>query len=167
MRFSRITAIARLAGLAAIPLAISFAAGTAGAQGYPNQDRQPPQQRYPNQRGTQANQQQELFEWAGRVDSEIRIQAGRGNAQIVNMGRNERNNGGRFRSMGMLPRQDGTVTVQVLEGRGQVDVIQQPNTRNGFTTVIRLRDPAGGASRYRVAAYFTPSGNNGRGGRRG
>lgn len=167
MRFSRFTSIARLTGLAAIPLAVIFAAGTAGAQGYPNQNRYPPQQRYPDQRGRGMNQQRELFEWAGRVDHEIRIQAGRGSAQIINMGRNERNNGGRFRSMGMLPRQDGTVTVQVLQGRGNVDVIQQPNARNGFTTVIRLRDPDGGASRYRIAAYFTPSGYDRRGGRRG
>ncbi len=166
MRFSRITSIARAIAFAAVPLAITLAAGAAGAQGYPSQGN-PPGQRYPNQRGPGANQQQELFEWAGRVDHEIRIQAGRGNAQIINMGKNERNNGGRFRSMAILPSQDGTVTVQVLEGRGQVDVIQQPNARNGFTTVIRLRDPDGGASRYRIAAYFTPSGNDRRGGRRG
>lgn len=155
MRNSRITSIARSIAFAAIPLVMTLSTGIAGAQGYPNQ--RVPDQRDPNQRGRGANQQQELFEWAGRVDHEIRIQAGRGNAQIINMGRNERNNGGRFRSMSMLPRQDGAVTVQVLEGRGQVDVVQQPNARNGYTTVIRLRDPDGGASRYRIAAYFTPN----------
>jgi hypothetical protein len=64
-----------------------------------------------------------------------------------------------------MPRQPGTVTVQVLEGRGKVDVIEQPNARNGYTAVIRLRDPDGGSARYRIAAYFTPD-NYGRGGRR-
>jgi hypothetical protein len=55
-----------------------------------------------------------------------------------------------------MPRQPGTVTVQVLEGRGRVDVIEQPNARNGYRAVIRLRDPDGGSARYRIAAYFTP-----------
>jgi hypothetical protein len=133
----------------------------AGAQ-YQNQGQ------YPNRRdrGNANNGAQELFEWGGRVDREIRIQAGRGSAQIINMGSNERNNGGRFRSMNLLPSQDGIVTVQVLEGRGQVDVVQQPSRRNGYTTVLRLRDPDSGASRYRIAAYFQPNGNNNNGGYR-
>jgi len=162
MRNSRIASIGRFIGIAALPLAIAAASSVAGAQ-YQNQGQ------YPNRRdqnGRGANGRQELFEWGGRVDREIRIQAGRGSAQVINMGSNERNNGGRFRSMNMLPSQDGTVTVQVLEGRGQVDVVQQPSRRNGYTTVVRLRDPDGGASRYRIAAYFQPNGNDNGGYRR-
>ena len=155
MRKSRIASIGRFIGIAALPLAIAAASSVAGAQ-YPNQG-QYPDRRDRDRRG--ANGQQQLFEWAGRVDREIRIQAGRGSAQIINMGSNERNNGGRFRSMNLLPERDGTVTVQVLEGRGRVDVIQQPSRRNGYTTVVRLRDPDGGAARYRIAAYFQPNGN--------
>jgi hypothetical protein len=162
MRVSRFQSISRIVSVAAIPLAMTLAAGSAAAQ-YGSQ--QYPNQQYPNQRGRGANQQQELFEWAGRVDREIRIQTGRNAAHIINMGSNERNNGGRIRSFVSMPRQAGIVTVQVLEGRGNVDVIEQPSARNGYTAVIRLRDPDGGASRYRIAAYFTPD-NNGRGGRR-
>lgn len=150
MRNSRFASVARFVSLAAVPVAMTFAAGAVSAQGYPNQ------------RGRGGNSEQELFEWAGRVDREIRIQAGRGNAQIINMGSNERNNGGRIRSFNTMPRQAGIVRVQVIEGRGNVDVVQQPSARNGFTTVVRLRDPDNGASRYRIAAYFTPN-NNGRG----
>jgi hypothetical protein len=119
---------------------------------------------YSNGRGRNVNSEQELFEWSGRVDREIRIQAGRQNAQIINMGSNERNNGGRIRSFTSMPRQAGTVRIQVVEGRGNVDVVQQPSARNGFTTVVRLRDPDSGSSRYRIAAYFTPDNryNNGR-----
>ena len=130
-------------------LAAGSAAAQYGSQQYPNQQ-------YPNQRGRGANQQQELFEWAGRVDREIRIQTGRNAAHIINMGSNERNNGGRIRNFVSMPRQSGNVTVQVLEGRGKVDVIEQPNARNGYRAVIRLRDPDGGSGRYRIAAYFTP-----------
>lgn len=153
MRNSRIASIGRFIGIAALPLAMAAAASVAGAQ-YQNQGQNPNRR----DRGN-VNNGQELFEWGGRVDREIRIQAGRGSAQIINMGSNERNNGGRFRSMNMLPSQDGTVTVQVLEGRGQVDVVQQPSRRNGYTTVVRVRDPDAGASRYRIAAYFQPNGN--------
>ncbi len=162
MRKSRFTPVVRFILLAAVPVAMAVNTGVAGAQGYPDQ-------RYPSQRraGNGQQQQQELFEWVGRVDREIRIQAGRNDAAIINMGSNERNNGGRIRGFNRLPRQDGTVTVQVLEGRGNVDVIQQPNARNGYTAVIRLRDQDSGSARYRIAAYFTPSGyNNGGYGRR-
>jgi hypothetical protein len=154
MRNSRFSTIGRAIRVAALPLAIAAASSVASAQ-YQNGTRYPDRR----DRNDRSSGQQELFEWAGRVDREIRIQAGRGSAQIINMGSNERNNGGRFRSMNLLPSREGTVTVQVLEGRGRVDVIQQPSRRNGYTTVIRMRDPDGGAARYRIAAYFQPNGN--------
>jgi len=157
MKISRISAIGRFVGIAALPLALAAASSVAAAQ-YQNQG-QYPERRDRDRDARASNGNQELFEWAGRVDREIRIQAGGGSAQIINMGSNERNNGGRFRSMNMLPSQDGVVTVQVLEGRGRVDVVQQPSRRNGYTTVIRVRDPDSGASRYRIAAYFQPNGN--------
>jgi hypothetical protein len=164
MRQFRNPSATRLIALAAIPLAMALGAGVAGAQ-YGQPRTVPDQQRYPNQQQRQNRSQQELFEWSGRVDSEIRIQVNRNDASVMQAGRNERTSG-RVRSMNALPPQDGTVTVQVLEGRGQVDVIQQPNSRNGYTAVVRVRDPQGGASRYRVAAYWTPNGNFG-GRRRG
>ncbi len=159
MRKPKFTPVVRFILLAAVPVAVVVGAGTGGAQTYRSQ-------RYPTDRRA-ASSQHELFAWTGRVDREIRIQAGRNDAAIIKMGSNERNNGGRIRGVNRLPRQDGNVTIQVLEGRGHVDVIQQPNARNGFTAVIRLRDPDSGSSRYRIAAYFTPSGyNNGGYGRR-
>ena len=160
MRQSINTSAARLLALMAIPLAITVAAGTAGAQ-YNDQRRvDPNQQRYPSQqqRGAYGVQQRELFEWSGRVDREIRIQSDRRNSSVLQVGNNERASG-RVRAMNPLPIQEGTVTIQVLEGRGKVDVVQQPTARNGYTAVIRVRDPASGVGRYRVAAYWTPTGN--------
>jgi hypothetical protein len=43
----------------------------------------------------------------------------------------------------------------VDEGRGDVDVIEQPGPRNGYQAVIRIRDPRGGADRYRVTAIWS------------
>ncbi|MGH7634974.1 MAG: hypothetical protein ACRENC_14660, partial [Gemmatimonadaceae bacterium] len=95
---------------------------------------------------------QQVFEWTGRVDREVQISM-RGN-QI-----STRNIGGaaareRSRVFTPLPRQDGRVVAQLESGRGNVDVIQQPSQSNGWTTVVRVRDTAGGAGTYRVAAYW-------------
>lgn len=71
-----------------------------------------------------------------------------------------------MQSVNTMPAQNGIATVQTLERRGTVDVIQQPDARNGYTTVIRVRDPEKGRGTHRVAAYWQPAngayGNNGR-----
>jgi hypothetical protein len=46
------------------------------------------------------------------------------------------------------------VQVRVLNGRGNVDVIQQPNSGNGFTTIVRIEDPRSGSDDYRLAGYW-------------
>ena len=56
--------------------------------------------------------------------------------------------------MMQMPRQDGEVVAQVLNGRGNVDVIQQPTSQNGYTTIVRIVDNAGGSDNYRVTAYW-------------
>jgi len=146
-----------LAMSAVMPAALLLGAGTAGAQWSAQQQQQ--QQRYPSQqRQSRYNTQQQLFVWQGRVDREMRIQMSNGRASVMQIGSNERGNGN-IRAASRVPNQPGIVTVQQLEGRGRVDVVQQPDSRNGYTTIIRLRDPASGAANYRVAAYWQPTGN--------
>ena len=50
----------------------------------------------------------------------------------------------------------GNLVVQRLEGRGDVLVIEQPTSRNNYTATLRIRDPRGGAARYRIVAYWEP-----------
>jgi hypothetical protein len=103
-----------------------------------------------NNRGGQG---QELFEWNGSVDREVQITM-RGNRVWTNsIGSTET---GRYnaRAMGTMPQQNGQVVVQLVSGRGDVDVIQQPTARNGYSTTVRIRDPRGGSDRYRVVAYY-------------
>ncbi len=96
---------------------------------------------------------QELFQWSGGVDREVQIVM-RGNRVWTNdVGRTEPNNE-RARAMSTLPRQDGEVVVRLENGRGDVDVIQQPNAQNGYSTIVRIRDPRSGSDRYRVTAYW-------------
>ena len=44
--------------------------------------------------------------------------------------------------------------MQVLNGRGDVDVIQQPSAQNNYTTIVRIQDPRSGSDNYRLAAYW-------------
>jgi hypothetical protein len=41
-----------------------------------------------------------------------------------------------------------TVRLTVKKARGQVYIEEQPTRANDFTTVVRIKDPRGGASDY-------------------
>ena len=137
MRFLKSQASARLAMAAVISLSIAASASIATAQ-YGRRDN---------------NTRERLLEWQGQVDREIRIQIDNRRASVIEVGSNERTRR-RVNMYGSIPNRPGTLYVQVLQGRGRVDVIQQHSARNGYTAVIRLRDPEGGAARYRIAAYW-------------
>src|SRR5262249_4665906 len=98
-------------------------------------------------------QGQQLFEWDGRVDREVQIVTRGNQLSTRNIGAPEPGRA-RSRMFADLPRMDGQVRVQVLNGRGNVDVIQQPNSGNGFTTIVRIQDPRSGSDDYRVVGYW-------------
>ena len=97
---------------------------------------------------------QPLFMWTGTVDREV---------MVIMRGRNVQTQGvdarlpNSARVAGQIPRNasNGDVRVRLESGRGQVDVIEQPSARNGYQTVVRVRDPQNGADRYRLVAYWT------------
>ena len=100
--------------------------------------------------------QQQLFTWSGRVDQEIQLTMTGRNITVSNVGPAEP--GQRSANVLMsMPREAGLVTVQTREGRGSVDVIQQPTPANGFTTIVRIRDPQGGVGDYRIEGYWQAS----------
>lgn len=133
---------ARVARVAALPLAAIALPAMAHAQ-----------------RGSQ----RELFEWRGNVDQEIRIQMRGGRTSVMDMGPRENGAYSRVRPVSAVPATDGYVNVQVMQGRGRVDVVQQPSVQNGYTTVVRVRDRQGGAGSYDIAAFWQPTGNSGYG----
>jgi hypothetical protein len=98
-------------------------------------------------------QGQELFEWNGRVDREVQITMRGSSLRTANIGQTEPGRA-RSRTFSTLPNQNGLVNVQVLNGRGNVDVIEQPSAQNGYTTTIRIQDPRGGSDNYRLVAYW-------------
>jgi hypothetical protein len=111
-----------------------------------------------------SNVPREVFRWQGRVDKEVRIQLQGGRSYVQPMGNREvHNDNGRL--LGGLPHQDGMLRVERIEGRGDVDVIEQPTASNGYHATLRVRDPRSGAANYRIIAYWQPLNNDGRYGR--
>jgi hypothetical protein len=98
-----------------------------------------------------------LFTWTGRVDREV---------LIVVRGRDVSTRGfdahlpNRTRVNSALPRTSANVVVQLDDGRGDVEVIEQPSARNGYQAVLRVRDPRAGADRYRLTAYVDNRGDD-------
>ncbi len=97
--------------------------------------------------------QRSSMEWSGRVDDVVQIRIRNRNARLQHIsGRayNESN----FNFNGRAPRQNTNATVDKNDGRGRVIIVQQPNRRNNFTTIVQINDTKGGPDRYRFTVYW-------------
>ncbi len=102
-----------------------------------------------------------LFEWSGRVDREVRIMMHGRDARTQTTSRTPVLRS-RLDVSTALPQRDGRVSVRVQDGRGDVDVVQQPSARNSYTAIVRIRDRSNGVDNYRLTAYWMPDESNGR-----
>lgn len=111
-----------------------------------------------------------LFEWQGRVDREVQFDVGNRGVDVRGIDGDQAR--GRIRENGSMPRTNGYLVVQRIDGRGNVDVMQQPaSTNNGNGRgygnrygVVRIRDDQGGADTYRIRVYWQSTDNtNGNG----
>src|SRR5689334_12790621 len=100
-------------------------------------------------------QQRVLLDWSGRVDSVARITIQGGGARVSLVGTQD-NGAGVLKVQNELPHRDGTVTVQVASGRGDVDVVQQPRADNDYVAIVRIRDHSNGTDHYQLTALWTP-----------
>ena len=105
-----------------------------------------------------AAQQRVLFSWQGRVDREASLMM-RG-TRVTTPGGWYNTDRGNLRVSSSLPQTDGVVRLRVERGRGAVDVVEQPSSRNDYTAVVRVRDDQNGAGDYVVTAYWQPTGGN-------
>lgn len=97
---------------------------------------------------TEAHAQRESFRWTGTVDQDVQIVI-RGRSATVRTLRGQRYRDARYNFSGRGNRnRRGRADVDKHDGRGKIRVIQQPNRRNNYTTIIRVEDPKGGADRY-------------------
>ena len=138
MKTRFVNSVLRVASVAAVPLAVLAVSAPASAQ---------------------RSVQRPLFEWRGNVDQEIRVQMQGSRASVMAMGPREMIGYDNARAMSALPPANGYVTVQMRQGRGRADVVEQPTRQNGYTTVVRIRDTQSGAGAYDVAAFWQPDGN--------
>src|SRR6476646_10054758 len=79
-------------------------------------------------------QQRQLFQWSGRVDQEVQLTINGRTLRTTNVGPSEPGSRG-SNVLTALPRQDGQISVSVVDGRGSVDVVQQPTAANGYTAI--------------------------------
>jgi hypothetical protein len=96
-----------------------------------------------------------LGTWNGRVDREVQLTIRGTNVSSSTLSGQQLN--GRFRLARPLPQQDGTVRAEATSGRGDVSVLQQPSSSNGYTAIIKMTDRSRGADRYRVTTYWAPA----------
>jgi hypothetical protein len=106
-----------------------------------------------------AQQGQEVFEWSGQVDREVQVVIRGSDIRTNRIGPTEPGRP-RVRSVSSIPRQDGSLNVQVVSGRGYVHIVQQPNSSNGYTAIVSVEDPSGGAANYHIVGYWQGSGNS-------
>lgn len=88
------------------------------------------------------------MDWRGTVDDVVQIRIRNRNARsraISGRAYNDDN----FTFNGRAPRGNADIRINKRNGRGQVLIVQQPNRRNNFTTIVQIIDKKSGADRYR------------------
>ncbi|HSF16282.1 MAG TPA: hypothetical protein VLK65_12090 [Vicinamibacteria bacterium] len=88
-----------------------------------------------------------VFRWRGRVDIGCDIEVRGSHHEVKDQG----GAGTHEKSVSFsapLPASDTPVSVDKLDGRGSVELVQTPSSANNFTAVVRIEDPKGGADEY-------------------
>jgi hypothetical protein len=100
-------------------------------------------------------QSRPLFDWSGRVDREVRITMHGRDARALTDNRFPMQRS-RLDVASALPDRDGRVSVRLQDGRGDAQVVQQPNARNDYTAIVRVTDRSAGVDNYHLTAYWEP-----------
>ncbi len=88
------------------------------------------------------------MEWRGTVDDVVQIRIRNRNARSRTISGRQYNDDN-FHFNGRAPRGNAGISVDKRDGRGRVYIVQQPNRRNNFTTIVQIVDKKGGPDRYR------------------
>lgn len=102
------------------------------------------------------DEERRLFSWRGVVDDDMRVYIRAGNVQSHVASGSTTRRGPRVDRDRPLPRREGILRVQLVDGRGRVHVMQQPSARNNYTAIVRVKDAYRGADNYRFVAFFDP-----------
>ena len=115
-----------------------------GNNGYPNRGRGN------NGNGGYGNNTNgyQVMHWSGNVDGELEIRLQNGRVEYRNLSGAQPTNIRLDRGNMSMPQNGSQVAISQGSGRGSINVVQQPSSWNGYTTVIRVRDPQGGYGYY-------------------
>jgi hypothetical protein len=109
---------------------------------------------------TAGAQERALFTWNSTVDREVVVVVRGRDVQVRGSGL-DASYRPRLDLREGLPRTPGEVLVRRTDGRGAVQVVEQPSVANNFTTTIRITDPGSGADNYGFLASWRPTGGTG------
>ncbi len=93
------------------------------------------------------------MEWSGTVDDVIQIRIRNRNARTQHISGRAYYDAD-FYFNGRAPRQNARARVDKRDGRGRVFIVEQPNRRNNWTTIVQITDNKGGPDRYRFTLYW-------------
>jgi hypothetical protein len=95
-----------------------------------------------------ANAQASTFVWSGDVDNTARVEIrGRSVNSYAVDGKSPRNVNYRVGGAAFEP--GSSIRLQMVDGRGDARIIQYPDRRNNYTTIVEIRDDRyAGADRY-------------------
>jgi hypothetical protein len=108
-------------------------------------------------RATEANE--ERLTWSGRVDDEVIVEC-RGQDCRAQTLRGSPATRDRVSFTRPLPERDVRVSLDGVEGRGQVQLAEHPSASNGYTARVRIRDDQGGTGDYTFSLYWTRPARN-------
>lgn len=97
--------------------------------------------------------QNSSMDWRGTVDDVIQIRIRNRNARTQHISGREYFDSN-FNFNGRAGRQGAQARVDKRNGRGRVQIIQQPSRRNNWTTIVQVSDTKGGPDRYRFTVYW-------------
>jgi hypothetical protein len=85
--------------------------------------------------------------WSGRVDQEAVVEI-RNRRAVTTTLRGQRVSGDQTQFSGAMPRQEVPLRLENAQGRGNVELIEQPGPQNNYTARVRIRDDQAGADNY-------------------
>jgi hypothetical protein len=113
---------------------------------------------YGRGRGMNANTNLPALHWSGDVDGAVELVWRGGTVQTRTLSGAQPRGVAVSNTGDATPMMNGSVSGQVVvtprQGRGRVDVVQQPSPANRYTTRIRISDPAGGYGHYDFDALW-------------
>jgi len=100
------------------------------------------------------------LQWSGEVDNEVLVQV-RGQRAASRVVRGQSVTGERIDLSTAMPRQAMNVRLEDVRGRGRIEIVDQPNSQNGFAAIVRVRDEGSGRSPHSFRLVWDGGGING------